>query len=70
MCDLPFKDGGMLSFYQGTDSLIPVIVELQMHSVFCQGLVWRCVLFDMKWGYLFLQSCWAVMAFYSFLYLE
>ena len=48
MCNFIFKDGKMLSFCRKIGSLSTVLNEFQMHSVFCYGLVRRCILFDVK----------------------
>ena len=48
MCNLTFKDGKMLSFCRKIDSLSAMLNEFEMHSVFCQGLVRRIELFDVK----------------------
>ena len=48
MCNLTFKNGKMLSFCRKIDSLRSLLNELEMHSVFCQGLGQRCVLFNVK----------------------
>ena len=46
--NLTSKDDKMLSFCRKIDSLSAVLNEFEIHSVLCQGLVWRCVLFDVK----------------------